>query len=111
MNQPAGRAVDGHCGWIGEQKMDITAKQINFTGRVQGVGFRFTVFNIASRCKLAGYVRNSPDGSVEMIAQGSAGQIEDCVRDIERSFNGYISETRVQQAPFNPEYTDFKITF
>jgi acylphosphatase len=44
------------------------------SGRVQGVGFRWFVMREATRLDLAGYVRNLPDGSVEVVAQGpSAG--------------------------------------
>ena len=40
------------------------------SGRVQGVGFRWFVMREATRLDLAGYARNLPDGSVEVVAQG-----------------------------------------
>ena len=40
-------------------------------GRVQGVGFRWFVMREAARLDLAGYVRNLPDGTVEVVAQGA----------------------------------------
>ena len=48
-------------------------KTVRFTvsGRVQGVGFRWFVMREATRLDLAGYVRNLPDGTVEVVAQGS----------------------------------------
>ncbi|MHC4721051.1 MAG: acylphosphatase [Planctomycetota bacterium] len=55
--------------------MDSTAKHIVFTGRVQGVGFRFTALDIANRYNLTGQVRNLRDGTVEMVAQGSSDDI------------------------------------
>ena len=88
-----------------------TAKHIVFTGRVQGVGFRFTVFRIANRCQITGWVRNCPDGSVEMIAQGLAEAIDDCIRDIQQSFAEYIRETEIKHVPPDPKHKDFKITF
>jgi acylphosphatase len=39
-------------------------------GRVQGVGFRWFVLRAASELELEGYVRNQPDGSVEVLARG-----------------------------------------
>jgi acylphosphatase len=39
-------------------------------GRVQGVGFRWFVTSEAERLQLGGYVRNLPDGSVEVVSRG-----------------------------------------
>jgi len=91
--------------------MGQTAKHITFTGRVQGVGFRFTAFRIANRYSLTGMVRNTIEGSVEMLAQGTPDDITDCVRDIKESFTGYVKEAKIKEAAFDPQYTDFKITF
>ena len=89
----------------------MTAKHIIFAGRVQGVGFRFTAHRMAQRHALTGFVRNQRDGSVEMLAQGLAEDIEAAIADIKESFPGYITETRTQQTTVNPKYTDFRITF
>jgi acylphosphatase len=91
--------------------MDQIAKHIIFSGQVQGVGFRFTAFNIAHRHQLTGFVRNLLDGTVEMLAQGSAQAIDDCTRDIVEEFSGYIRETEIKEIPPNPQYKNFKITF
>jgi acylphosphatase len=91
--------------------MNKIAKHIIFSGQVQGVGFRFTVFNIANHCQLTGLVRNLPDGSVEMLAQGHPDDITNCIRNIKESFSDYIKETKIEEASLNPEYKDFKITF
>ena len=40
-------------------------------GRVQGVGFRYAAREAAIECEVAGWARNLPDGSVEIVAQGS----------------------------------------
>jgi len=87
------------------------AKHIIFTGRVQGVGFRFTALRIADRFNLTGWVRNLPDGTVEMVAQGPTEDVDDCIKNIKSSFTGYIKETKIQQIPPEPNCTDFKITF
>jgi acylphosphatase len=49
----------------------VSAVRYIVSGRVQGVGFRWFVMREAARLDLGGYVRNLPDGSVEVVAQGS----------------------------------------
>lgn len=89
----------------------MTARHVIFIGRVQGVGFRFTAHRMALRHQLSGFVRNLPDGTVEMLAQGPAQDINDCLQDINDYFGDYIRETRIQEIPPNPQYNDFRITF
>jgi acylphosphatase len=89
----------------------MIAKHIIFTGRVQGVGFRFTARRAASRRQLTGYVCNRWDGTVEMLAQGRSEDIDDCIQDLKEYFAGYLKETRIEEIPPDPRYIDFQITF
>jgi len=89
----------------------MAARHVIFIGRVQGVGFRYTAHRIAYRHHLTGFVRNLPDGTVEMVAQGPAGDIDDCIKDIKENFGDYLRETRIEEIPPNSTHTDFKITF
>jgi acylphosphatase len=91
--------------------MAETARHVIFTGRVQGVGFRFVVFRAANRYQLTGWVRNCDDGSVEMVVQGLADKIDDCVLDIQQSFAGYVRETKIEPVSLDPKHKNFKITF
>jgi acylphosphatase len=60
---------------------------------------------------LTGYVRNVRDGTVEMLAQGSAEDIDNCIRDIQDCLAGYVRDVKIEQVPPNPTHKDFKITF
>ncbi len=91
--------------------MDVIAKHIVFSGRVQGVGFRFTALNVANRYGLMGHVRNLPDGDVEMLAQGPVEIIDNCIRDLQDSFVGTISHIDIEEVTPDPKLTDFRITF
>ena len=51
-------------------------KHIIAHGRVQHVGFRFTIMGIASTCKVTGWVKNLYDGNVEIEVQGAAHRVE-----------------------------------
>jgi acylphosphatase len=53
----------------------IEARRFIVRGRVQGVGFRWFVEREAQMLGIAGWVRNNSDGSVEVMAQGTANQI------------------------------------
>ncbi len=54
---------------------ELQARRFIVRGRVQGVGFRWFVEREAHILKIAGWVRNNADGSVEVLAQGSRDQL------------------------------------
>ena len=49
---------------------------IYYTGRVQGVGFRYTAKNVAMGYEVTGAVRNLADGRVELVAEGAREELE-----------------------------------
>ena len=63
-------------------------------GRVQGVGFRWYVREVARDLGLAGWVRNRPDGAVEVAAEGDV-QMIDRLRDMLRAGPSGASVTAV----------------
>jgi len=81
-------------------------------GYVQGVNFRYFVLRLARSLDLKGYVRNLPDGSVEVVAEGERDRLERLaeqlivgpraarVRDVERRWSDYSGE-----------FTDFEIRY
>ena len=91
--------------------MGQTARHIIFSGRVQGVGFRFTVYRLANRYRLTGQVRNVPGGTVEMIAQGPVEIIDNCISGIRETYDDYVRDIKITEIPFDPKFTEFKITF
>lgn len=90
-------------------EMTKIAKRIYFSGRVQGVGFRFTAHRIALRYELTGFVRNTSDRKVEMLAQGHPDDIADCIRDLGESFR--ITDTKITEVAVDSQYIDFQIKF
>lgn len=72
----------------------MIAKQIFYTGRVQGVGFRFSVKQLAKGFEVTGWVRNLPDGRVELQAMGEEEEIEEFIQEIKDShLGGFIRES------------------
>jgi len=69
----------------------MTARQVFYEGRVQGVGFRFTVKQIARGFEVTGWVRNLPDGRVELQCSGERGEVEAFLQEIADSeLKGHI---------------------
>jgi acylphosphatase len=65
-------------------------RECRFTGRVQGVGFRYTVKNLSMQYNVHGYVRNLPDGRVELVMEGPDEEMDSLLEDVNRKMNGYI---------------------
>lgn len=64
----------------------VPTERIVFYGRVQGVGFRFTTRGIAKRFAVLGYVRNLPDGTVELVVQGAESEIHGLLGKVSEHF-------------------------
>ena len=83
-------------------------KQV-YEGRVQGVGFRYRVSTIAKRLPVTGYVRNLPDGSVEVIAEGVKEDIEDLLDQIRTGMGSAITRECEEVQVATDEFTGFSI--
>ena len=64
--------------------MDIIRKQYTFTGRVQGVGIRYSAQYLAQGLGLTGWVKNEWDGTVVMEAQGTEEQLNQLIQMLKR---------------------------
>jgi acylphosphatase len=80
-------------------------------GRVQGVGFRWFVVEKANELRLAGWVRNKPDGNVEIAAAGSADALADLQRAVKSGPRGArIDDVRIlNPLPSDDLSTPFEI--
>ena len=59
--------------------------QVFYEGRVQGVGFRYTARRAAAGFDVAGYVRNLPDGRVELVAAGDEEEVDGFLEAVRES--------------------------
>ena len=83
--------------------------QCHFTGRVQGVGFRYTVKNIALCHDVLGYVRNLPDGRVELVMEGPPQEMEQVIDSVNHRMNQYIKNLERHTLPATGEFDHFHI--
>lgn len=91
------------------QQGSIHRKCCHFSGRVQGVGFRYTVRNIALQYNVAGYVRNLPDGRVELVMEGPDQEMSYLVDDVSDRMSGYIRAVDQTNLPATGEFHHFYI--
>ncbi|MEM9443872.1 MAG: acylphosphatase [Verrucomicrobiota bacterium] len=88
----------------------MVAAQIFYTGHVQGVGFRYSVKQIASGFEVSGYVRNLMDGRVECLIQGDNAEVKAMKLDIQNShLNGFIKKVEEHQTDFDMSIRGFEI--
>ncbi len=84
---------------------------IFFAGRVQGIGFRYTVQRYAVDLGLTGWVKNLADGRVEAVVEGAEDKITQLIESLEIFFQGYIKDKMVDIHDARGEFSDFQITY
>jgi len=70
----------------------VTRRRVIVHGRVQGVGFRYTIARAAASRGLGGWVRNRPDGTVEAVFEGEREAVDALVRMCEEGPRGAAVE-------------------
>jgi acylphosphatase len=88
---------------------EVFHETVFFTGRVQGVGFRYQTLQVAKEFEVAGFVRNLPDGRVELQAEGAKSEIEAFVTAVGERMTGFIRKTERSGATRAPQFTGFNI--
>ncbi len=72
-------------------------RKVIYSGRVQGVGFRYTAQRLASGLQVQGYVRNVPTGQVELTVEGEPDQIEQLLERIAARMMRNITSTDIRE--------------
>lgn len=84
--------------------------QIFYSGRVQGVGFRYTVKTVVSGFEVTGIVRNLPDGRVELVAEGAKDELNAFRQAIlESGLESFIQREEVIWGESINEFRGFEI--
>lgn len=92
---------------------DDTARfEATITGRVQGVGFRHFTRTSARELDLKGWVRNEPDGSVTVIAEGPRGQLEKLQKKVsEGPRTARVDDIDLDWTEARDEFDTFQVRF
>jgi acylphosphatase len=85
-------------------------RRVEYSGRVQGVGFRCTVQRLAQGYAVNGFVKNLPDGRVEILIEGELVEVERFMEAVQVEMAGYIEAARVHDEALQG-LTGFRIAY
>jgi len=88
---------------------EVHHETVFFSGRVQGVGFRYTTLQAAKEFEVSGWVKNLPDGRVHLEAEGAPATVKAFVSTVEDRMHGYIRKIERQAAKRPAQFAGFTI--
>ncbi len=90
--------------------MNQVGAHIVVSGLVQGVGFRYYCLRNAAQLGLTGWVRNQPDGSVAVHAEGNRGQIEALIEVLKVGpRNAAVRDLQIRWEVYTGKYSSFSL--
>lgn len=92
--------------------MPLERRRVHYSGRVQGVGFRFTTEHLAQTFEVSGYVRNLSDGRVEVVAEGETNELQLFLDSIQHALGDKIHAVETEGLPaIEPKLQGFVIRY
>lgn len=88
---------------------DVHYEIVYFTGRVQGVGFRYATMQVAREFEVSGFVRNLADGRVQLEVEGMPNIVEQFVTAVQERMHGYIRKIERSAQKRAGQFTGFSI--
>jgi acylphosphatase len=88
----------------------MKARRLFYEGKVQGVGFRYSIKQIVEGFDLCGSVNNLPDGRVELLVQGLESEMNEMLTAVmESHLKGFIKRVESYEVAVDPELKGFII--
>lgn len=91
--------------------MNVIRNRVIFTGRVQGVGFRYASNMQARSYRVCGYVRNLKDGTVELVIEGEREEVAWFIASVQERMTGVIKETNKTIEVASGEFAEFSVLY
>ena len=82
-----------------------------YSGRVQGVGFRYTARNLALNFDVTGFVRNLPDGRVELVVEGALHEVESFLSALSERMTDFVRRADRRPEPPTGQFRAFQIAY
>ena len=89
----------------------LERREVLYSGRVQGVGFRYTARQLAGDYEVTGFVRNLSDGRVQMVVEGSHAEIDRYMTALADHLTGYIRAAAADTRPATGEFAEFEVRY
>ena len=74
----------------------VSHREVWYSGRVQGVGFRAGVLSVSRGFEVTGFVQNLTDGRVYVHAEGAEGEIDGFLEGVDKAMDGHIRGREVR---------------
>ena len=91
------------------KKIGVRRCRVVYSGRVQGVGFRWQVKNVSESFEVTGFVRNLSDGTVELLVEGRKAEVRGMIDSVEGKLKDYWHSKVEDERESDPQYEDFSI--
>jgi acylphosphatase len=88
---------------------EVHYETVFFSGHVQGVGFRFSVLQVAKEFEVAGFVRNLDDGRVHLELEGRPAEVARFIEAVDERMHGYVRKTERRSTKRAPQFNGFTI--
>jgi acylphosphatase len=88
---------------------EVHHETVFFSGHVQGVGFRYSVLQVAKEFEVAGTVANLADGRVQLEAEGQPEEVTAFVDAVQEKMHGYIRKADRSAAKRPAQFRGFSI--
>jgi len=88
---------------------EVHYEKVYFSGRVQGVGFRYTTLQVAREFEVTGVVANLPDGRVQLEVEGNLRTVAAFIASVEERLHGHIRNVERSSEKRPARFNDFRI--
>ena len=88
-----------------------TRIRIVYSGRVQGVGFRWQVMQVSKDFAVTGFVRNLEDGTVELLVEGDSSEVSRMVGAVEKKLKDFWNSKVEDDRAGDPQFENFSINY
>jgi acylphosphatase len=94
-----------------EHHEPLERREVYYLGRVQGVGFRYTARSIVRLYPVTGYVKNLPDGRVELVVEGRAEEVSALLQAIRAELGRHIRDVQETTRAATGQFKSFDVKF